>query len=130
MKRSAFLVLVCALRAGALHADTVVEAVPDILPGKGFGGLSGFMAGAAAGGPIGAAIGAGLGWLVGGETHKSTGLGAPAYRVRRSDGSETVVRSPNRSWSPGDRVSIVDSRLVAGGGEGDTPQAVSFNSDL
>ena len=62
------------LKAGVAQADMVIGEVPDTLPGKGFGGVSGFMAGAAAGGPIGAAIGAGVGWLVGGETHKATGL--------------------------------------------------------
>jgi outer membrane lipoprotein SlyB len=129
MKKSATLMLACVLATGALHADTVVEAVPDSLAGKSLGGFSGFMAGAAAGGPVGAAIGAGLGWLVGGETHKSSGLGAPAYRVRRADGSETVVRSPKRRWSPGDPVRIVDSRLVAEPGAGKTAQAVSFNRE-
>jgi hypothetical protein len=84
--------------------------VPDTAPGVGFGGVSGFMAGAAAGGPVGAAIGAGLGWLVGAEVSRSTG---PAYRVLRNNEKETVVRSPGRRWSPGDRVLIVGNRLVA-----------------
>jgi outer membrane lipoprotein SlyB len=129
MKKSAALILASVLVTGTLQADTVVEAVPDSVAGKSLGGFSGFMAGAAAGGPVGAAIGAGLGWLVGGETHKSSGLGAPAYRVRRADGSETVVRSPKRRWLPGDRVRIVDSRLVAEPGAGGASQAVSFNSE-
>jgi outer membrane lipoprotein SlyB len=106
------------LQAGFVHADTVIEEVPDTAPGFSFGGVSGFMAGAAAGGPVGAAIGAGLGWLVGAEVSRSTDLSGPAYRVLRNDGEETVVRSPGRHWSPGDRVLIVGNRLVADVGAG------------
>jgi hypothetical protein len=84
------------------------------------------MAGAAAGGPVGAAIGAGLGWLVGAEVSRSTELGGPAYRVLRDDGEETVVRSPGRYWSPGDRVRVVGNRLVADvGAESIDPVALS-----
>jgi len=107
---SVSMLLATVLQAGVVHADTVIEEVPDTAPGVGFGGVSGFMAGAAAGGPVGAAIGAGLGWLVGAEVSRSTG---PAYRVLRNNEKETVVRSPGRRWSPGDRVLIVGNRLVA-----------------
>jgi len=110
---SVSMLLATVLQAGVVHADTVIEQVPDTAPGVSFGGISGFMAGAAAGGPVGAAIGAGLGWLVGAEVSRSTGLGGPAYRVLRNNGEETVVRSPGRRWSPGDRVLIVGNRLVA-----------------
>jgi hypothetical protein len=113
--RTVSLLLGMLLNAGLAQADTVIGEVPDTLPGKGFGGLSGFMAGAAAGGPVGAAIDAGLGWLVGGETQKATGLSGQAYRVAREDGSEITDRSPARTWSGGDRVRIVGGRLVAAG---------------
>jgi hypothetical protein len=109
------LLFVMLFNLGLAQADTVIGEVPDTLPGKSFGGLSGFMAGAAAGGPIGAALGAGFGWLVGREAQKSTGLGGKAYRVAREDGSEITVRSPARTWSAGDRVRIVGGRLVAAG---------------
>lgn len=120
------LVLAIMLQAGVGHADTVTREVPDNLPGKGFGGLSGFMIGAAAGGPIGAVVGIGIGWLVGGETQEATGLSGTTYQVRREDGSETFVRSPNQIWSPGDRVRIVNSRLIAVDEANEAPQPVTF----
>lgn len=123
--RAVSLLLAMLLSAGIAQGDTVIGEVPDTLPGKGFGGLSGFMAGAAVGGPIGAAIGAGLGWLVGGESQKATGLSGTAYRVAREDGSEITVRSPARTWSPGDRVRVVGSRLVAAGDTADGVQTIS-----
>jgi hypothetical protein len=113
--RTVKLALAMLLKAGLAHADTVIAEVPDTLPGKSFGGLSGFMAGAAAGGPIGAAIGAGLGWLVGGETQKASGLSGPAYRVSDGQSRETTVRSPGRTWAAGDRVRVVGGRLVTAG---------------
>jgi outer membrane lipoprotein SlyB len=119
MKMRSVLLHAMLLSAGLTQADTVIKEVPDTLPGKSFGGLSGFMAGAAAGGPVGAAIGAGLGWLAGGETQKATGLSGKAYRVAREDGSEITIRSHARTWSAGDRVRIVGGRLVAAG-EADT----------
>jgi len=123
---SASILLATVLQASLVHADTVIEEVPDTAPGIGFGGVSGFMAGAAAGGPVGAAIGAALGWLVGAEVSRSTELSGPAYRVLRNDGEETVVRSPGRHWSPGDRVLIVCNRLVAdAGAESIEPVALS-----
>lgn len=76
MKTRTVLSLTMLLNVGLTQADTVIEKVPDTLPGKGFGGLSGLM--------VGAAIGAGLGWLVVGETQKATGPSGQAYRVARS----------------------------------------------
>lgn len=125
--RSVLLLLLMSLHVGVTPADTVIGEVPDTLPGKGFGGLTGFMAGAGAGGPIGAVLGAGLGWLVGGETQKATGLSGQAYRVAREDGSEIIVRSPGRSWTAGDRVGVVGGRLVAAG---ETDSAISPVSAL
>ncbi|MGD8615265.1 MAG: hypothetical protein PVI91_06310 [Gammaproteobacteria bacterium] len=114
------------LQAGIVQADTVIEEVPDTLPGKGFGGLSGFMAGAAAGGPIGALVGASIGWLGGGAIQNGSGVAGTAYKVKQENGSVTVVRSPNRKFAPGDRVQIVANRLVAdGAGESIHPVAVS-----
>lgn len=111
-ERSVSIVLATGLLFSAAQADTVIKAVPDTLPGKGFGALSGFMAGIT-GGPVGALVGTGVGWLFGGKTQDITGLSGNAYRVKREDGSETVVRSPGSTWSPGDRVRIVAGRLVA-----------------
>ncbi|MGE3297173.1 MAG: hypothetical protein AB7I68_07440 [Porticoccaceae bacterium] len=115
MKKCTVLLLAMLVKVGLTQADTVLEQVPDTLPGKSFGGLSGFMAGAVVGVPIGAAVGAGLGWLVGGETQNATGLSGQAYRIARDDGSEIVVRSPGRSWTAGDHVHVVGGRLVAAG---------------
>jgi outer membrane lipoprotein SlyB len=95
-----------------VRAETVIEAVPDTLPGNSVGGASGFMAGAVAG-PVGALVGAGIGWLAADATQQASGLGGRAYRVAREDGSERIVRSPGRAWSPGERVRIVGNRLVA-----------------
>ena len=69
-------------------------------------------------------LAAGVGWLVGGETQKAAGLSGTAYRISREEGGETVVRSPGRKWSPGDRVHIVGARLVAVGDTGDNLQSV------
>lgn len=113
MNRFVVATVLTAAFAAPLPADTVIEVVPDTLPGKGGGGLSGFMLGAAAGGPVGALVGAGIGWLGGGEVQRFTGLDGQAYRVRRDGGREVIVRSPQDRWSPGDRVSIVGGRLVA-----------------
>lgn len=106
------MLLAAVLQAGTVHADTVIEEVPDALPGKGVGGFSGFMAGAAAGGPVGALVGAGIGWLGGGAAQDATGTTGTAYKVKRNDGSEIIVRSPNRRFASGDRVQIVANRLV------------------
>jgi len=120
------LLVAMVLQAGTVNADTVIKEVPDTLPGKGFGGISGFMTGAAAGGPIGAIIGIGLGWLGGGAIQEAAGSAGKGYHVRREDGSETVIRSPNHEFSPGDRVKIVGNRLVADrGGESQQPATLS-----
>lgn len=101
------------LLASTVQADTVTGEAPDTIAGKGFGGFSGFMIGAVTGGPIGALLGAGIGGFGGGVAQQATGLNGTAYVVEHEDGSETVVRSPNRSWSPGDQVHIVNRRLVS-----------------
>ncbi len=94
------------LGAPAVHAATVVEEVPDTLPGQGFSGLSAFMAGMAAGGPV-AAIGAGLaGAWVSGKVQESTGLHGRAYRIENEDGSTSIVRSPQQEWAIGDQVKV------------------------
>lgn len=127
-KMTAFMLISLTLHAASVHADTVVEEVPDTLPGEGFGGFSGFMAGAAAGGPIGALVGAGVGWLGGRAIQGGSGLEGTAYRVKRGDGSEKIVRSPKRRFSPGDRVQIVSSRLVADS-EGNTEPALASSGN-
>jgi len=120
------LTAIIVLQAGMVHADTVIEEVPDTLPGKGLGGLSGFMAGIVAGGPVGAILGTGIGWLAGSTVQDATGAAGKAYRVKRKDGSEAVVRSPNRAFSPGDRVTIAGNRLVALDGS-ESPRPVTLS---
>lgn len=111
-KLNAVLLGILLLGASAVHAATVVEEVPDTLPGKGFSGLSGFMAGMAAGGPV-VAIGAGLaGAWVGGKVQESTGLQGRAYRIENEDGSTSIIRSPNQEWSIGDQVKVNDEHRL------------------
>ncbi|MEE9492360.1 MAG: hypothetical protein V3W04_03125 [Gammaproteobacteria bacterium] len=112
MKILSVMLMSALLLSTNVYADTVVEEIPDTLPGKGFGGLAGIMAGAAIGGPIGA-VGAGLvsAWL-GGEVQEITGLHGQAYRIESLDGDTNTVRSPRQKWSIGDKVQIVDGRLV------------------
>jgi hypothetical protein len=109
------LALLCAitLHIGPVNADTVISETTDTLPGKGFGALGGFMAGATAG-PVGALAGAGIGALGGALLQRVSGVSDHAYVVAADDGSRRVVRSPGRSWSPGDQVEVVDGRLVTG----------------
>ena len=113
MKRAAAVFLCGAMVCtGGVMADKVIETVPDTLPGKGFGALSGFMAGSMIGGPLGAMAGTVVGAWAGGVIQESSGLHRDAYRVERADGSHVVVRSPQRAWSPGDQVAVVDGRLA------------------
>lgn len=106
------LIIVATLHMGLASADTVIAEVPDTLPGKGFGGLTGFMIGATAG-PLGALVGAGIGALGGALFQQGTGLSDHAYRIAGEDGRQTVVRSPRRSWSEGEQVEILNGRLVS-----------------
>lgn len=110
--KTLLLIVVATLPVGAASADTVLEEVPDTLPGKSFGTLSGFMVGATAG-PLGAIVGAGIGLLGGELLQTATGLNGRAYRIARDDGSQVVIRSPGQTWSEGDKVEIVRNRLVA-----------------
>jgi outer membrane lipoprotein SlyB len=103
-------VLAIALPVGA--AEVVGEA-PDGAVGNMTGLWAGVLIGGAAGGPLGALGGAVVGALGGGELQSRSGLAGTAYLVREDDGSETLVRSPNRRWQAGDRVEIVANRLVA-----------------
>ena len=112
-KLSVSILLASVLQAVTVHADTVIEEVPDTLPAQSFGGASGFMVGAVAAGPVGALVGAGIGWLGGGASQDALGAAGTAYKIKREDGSETIVRSPKRRFAAGDRVNIVVNRLVA-----------------
>lgn len=94
------------------QADTVVHALPDKKPGQVFGGMLGFMIGSI-GGPVGAIVGGGSAWLAGGKFQEVSGITGKAYGVERKDGSLVIVRSPNRHWQAGDKVRIVNQRLVA-----------------
>lgn len=113
MKQLNILLLsVLLLGTPGIHADTVVEEVPDTLPGKGFGGLIGVMVGTVVAGPVGA-IGVGLvsAWL-GGKAQEVTGLYGRAYHVERQAGCCKTVRSPRQRWAIGDQVRIDGNRLV------------------
>lgn len=114
-KQLVTIAMAAALQAGVVQADTVVKAVPDKMPGRILGAFSGLMIGAAGGGPvgIGVVIGASLGWFAGGELQEAGGLSGNAYRVRDEDGGVSTVRSPNQTWSSGDRVDVVGGRLRA-----------------
>ncbi len=100
------------LNAGLATADVVVGEEADTVVGKMTGGWLGFLLGGAAGGPIGAFALGGLGGWSGGEIQESADMGGAAYRVRRDDGSELVVRSPNKKWDEGDHVRVSGRRLV------------------
>ena len=107
-------VLLCVLLScgGVVNAGQVVEPVPDTLPGKGFGGLTGFMVGAAVGGPISAvALGLGSAWA-GGKVQEATGLHGTAYLVEGVDGKQVVVRAPGQEFSSGDKVDVVGARMT------------------
>jgi outer membrane lipoprotein SlyB len=110
--KTLLLIFAAILPVGLANADTVIEEVPDTLPGTGFGGLTGFMVGATAG-PFGALAGAGIGALGGALFQRETGFSGHAYRIQKEDGTHAVVRSPGRSWSNGDQVEVVSGRLVA-----------------
>ena len=113
MKALTPFLLSAALVAPAISsADVVTAAEADTLVGKTSGAWAGILLGGAAGGPLGAlAMGIAGAWS-GSEVQKTAGLSATAYRVKRDDGSEVVVRSPNRQWSLGDQVEIEGNRLV------------------
>ena len=107
-------VLLCFILSctGVANAGQVVEPVPDTLPGKGFGGLTGFMVGAAVGGPIGAvALGLGSAWA-GGKVQEATGLHGTAYLVEQADGKQVVVRAPGQEFSAGDPVHVEGARMA------------------
>ena len=127
-KLYAWLLPVLLASSAAAPADTVIEELPDNLPGSSLGGLSGFMVGAAAGGPLGAVAGAGIGWLLGAGTQEAAGLSGTAYRVARDTGDKVVIRSPKRSWSPGGRVRVVNGRLVEERSTGQTPPIVTLTT--
>lgn len=116
-----FLFSAALFHASLASADVVIAEEADTLLGKTTGAWAGILVGGAAGGPLGAlALGA-IGAWSGGEVQETAGLNGTAYRVRREDGSETVVRSPNHQWAKGDRVEIAGNRLIA------SPQYVSGN---
>ena len=100
------------LHAGLATADVVVGEEADTVVGKMTGGWLGFLLGGAVGGPLGALALGGLGGWSGGEVQESADMGGTAYRVQRDDGSELVVRSPNKKWDEGDHVRVSGRRLV------------------
>jgi outer membrane lipoprotein SlyB len=102
------------LASATAVADTVTGHAIDTAPAKTAVGISGFLlGGAVTGGPVGALIGGGLGWVLGDKSQEAIGVGDTAYRVRKDDGEEVVVRSPKGTWFIGDEVEIIGNRLVA-----------------
>lgn len=113
MKNLTAVVLAATLSYSSLsNASVVISEEKDNIVGKGIGGWAGVLIGGAAGGPVGALIGGLAGLWSGGEAQQATGQSGTAYRVKKDDGSEVVVRSPNRQWQAGDQVTIVGNRLT------------------
>lgn len=100
------------LNAGLATADVVIAEEADTVVGKMSGGWVGFLLGGVVGGPIGAFALGGAGAWSGGEVQQAAGLEGAAYRIKRDDGSELVVRSPNKNWNQGDHVQVSGHRLV------------------
>ncbi|HEB28144.1 MAG TPA: hypothetical protein ENI05_10280 [Porticoccus sp.] len=100
------------LNTGPVTADVVISEEADTAVGKMTGGWAGFLLGGAVGGPIGAFVLGGLGGWSGSEIQQAVGMEGAAYRVKREDGSELVVRSPNKKWDQGDLVHVSGRRLV------------------
>lgn len=111
-KRNNIVVVLVYSLSLSCQAGTVVRELPDTKPGQVFGGTLGFMVGAIAG-PLGALAGGGLSWLAGGKLQETSGISGLAYEIQNEDGSLAVIRSPNQRWQSGDRVSIVNGRLIA-----------------
>lgn len=107
--------LLCALLVVAATsqavAGEVVSAHEDTSTGKVFGGISGLMIGAI-GGPIGAVAGALVGVFGGSAVQESAGLSENAYVVENDDGSLQRVRTPGKTFAPGDQVRVEGIRLV------------------
>ncbi len=100
------------LNSGLATADVVVAEEADTVVGKMTGGWAGFLLGGVVGGPIGAFVLGGAGGWSGGAVQQAAGLQGAAYRIKRDDGSELVVRSPNKNWNQGDHVRVSGGRLV------------------
>lgn len=100
------------LTVGAAQAAEVVAETGDTTAGGAAGVVSGMMVGAV-GGPIGALVGAGVGMFAGKGVQKGAGLEGRAYRVRKDNGEEVEVRSPNATFAPGEKVAIEGGRLHA-----------------
>lgn len=96
-----------------LHAGVIVETQPDILYGKTAGAMSGLMIGSASGGPAGALVGVVIGYFAGGSVHAASGLHGVSYIVEKEGGEREVVRSPNRRFQVGDRVTITENKRLA-----------------
>lgn len=99
--------------AGVVQAAEVVTETTDTTAGGAVGVLTGVMVGGAAGGPIGALVGAGVGLFAGKGVQEGAGLEDRAYRVRKENGEQEVIRSPNRAFDDGEKVVIQGGRLHA-----------------
>jgi outer membrane lipoprotein SlyB len=97
--------------AGQSMASEVIRAVDDNTAGQTFGGLSGLLLGAAAGGPVGALVGGLAGIWIGAESQQASGLSEQAYMVKTATGEELTVRSPKRTFNPGEQVVVQGNRL-------------------
>lgn len=105
--------LAVCLGVNSSSADTVVREAPDNTFGGVYAGTVGFLLGGAAGGPLGAFLAGGASWFAGKELQETAGLSGTAYEVEDNAGNVRTVRSPNRTWTPGDQVEVKGRRLVS-----------------
>ncbi|HBZ93889.1 MAG TPA: hypothetical protein DEO91_09335 [Pseudomonas sp.] len=114
MKPLALLAFSLGLAAtSVLQAAEVVAEREENSIGAGFGGLSGLMLGAAAGGPVGALVGAAAGLWSGAQVQYGREKSGSSYVVRREDGREQWVRSPNGRFQRGQQWEMNRIRLLA-----------------
>lgn len=111
MKRPLLCALLIVATTSQAMAAEVISAQEDTSTGKVFGGISGLMVGAI-GGPIGAVAGALVGVFGGSAVQESAGLSENAYVVENDDGSLQRVRTPGKTFAPGDQVRVEGIRLV------------------
>lgn len=107
------LVSLLALYSSATIANSaeVIGRAPDNTSGRLIGGWSAFLLGGAAAGPIGAIAGGLAGVFAGNQTQESAGLSGNVYLVKTDEGVIRRFRSPQHTFTKGDRVSIDGIRI-------------------
>ena len=114
MMKSKMLILAVILTLTApVQADEIVEAAPDNTLGQAVGGWSSFLIGGAVGGPLGAIVGGIAGAWTGGNIQQATDSSENGYVVSADDGSTQYIRSPNQTFSVGDKVKVTGIRVIA-----------------